>query len=130
MTSKQIRCAFLVASTVLAACSSRTEPASLTTPSGTPAPAVKPAEPTAPGGYAEDPDAKPAADEAIKLLQAKENDPSISLVAIRKAEKQIVAGTNYRLELDLNTAKGPKTAKVVVYQPLRGPSELTSVEGL
>jgi len=86
------------------------------------------------GGYSPDTATAPAivaaSEEALKLLQAKESDPSMKLVSVRKAEAQIVAGTNYRLELELTTAKGPKTVQVVVFKGLDGRYQLTSASGL
>lgn len=69
-----------------------------------------------------------AANEAVKLLQESEADPSIALVKIRKASAQVVAGMNYDLDLDLSTANGPTSKRVIVYRQLNGEYSLTSVE--
>jgi hypothetical protein len=101
----------------------------------TTAPAMAaPAEPPLVGGYTrgdvKDPAIGAAAAEAIRLLQARAKDPTLSLVTIRAADTQVVAGVNYRLELDVRSASGPRNVKAVVYKDLAGKYELTSVEGL
>ena len=102
-------------------------------PAPAPAPAPGPA-PEIAGGYAgqaaNDPDVTKAAEEAIKLLQEKEADPTLKLVSVKKAETQVVAGMNYRMELEVATAKGAKTLKVVVYRSLDGKHQLTSSEAV
>ncbi len=84
------------------------------------------------GGYAAGeataPEVTKAAEEAIKALQEKEADPTLKLVSVKKVETQVVAGMNYRLELEVATAKGAKTLKVVVYRSLDGKHQLTSSE--
>lgn len=71
-----------------------------------------------------------AADEAVKLLRTSENDPSIQLAKIRAVETQVVAGMNYRLDLELTTAKGPKATRVVVFHGLDAKYELVSSEAI
>jgi len=67
--------------------------------------------------------------QAIALLQADRKDPSIGLVAIRSASTQVVAGTNYKLDLDVKTGKGAKHITVVVYKDLSGTRRLSDVSG-
>lgn len=69
-----------------------------------------------------------AAEEAVKLLQA--SDPSVELVGIRSAQAQVVAGMNYRLELELKTADGEKASRVVVFRALDGEYSLTSSDSI
>ena len=91
-------------------------------------------EPNVAGGYSSADIASPkiqsAAAEAVKLLQASKKDSSITLVAIRSAETQVVAGQNIRMKLDLKTAAGPRSVTVVLYKDLSGKGTLTSIEGL
>jgi hypothetical protein len=60
------------------------------------------------------------ADEARRLNQV------IRLEGIAQAERQIVAGTNYRFCLKVATSKGSQSAEVLVYQNLKGQYSLTS----
>jgi hypothetical protein len=99
-----------------------------------PAPA---AQPTSVGGYVvEDVNGKNARDEsanAIELLRAKQNDASIALQTIRSFGSQIVNGMNYRFELDVTTASGPRAITLVMYEsgdPGRVHREISSVTGL
>lgn len=86
------------------------------------------------GGYnaqdIKDPGVQAAAEKAIGLLQAKTNDPSLALGKVVSAQGQVVAGFNYRLELELTSKSGPKKATVGVFRDLKGGHVLTSVEGL
>jgi hypothetical protein len=67
--------------------------------------------------------------QAISLLQADRKDPNIGLVAIRSASTQVVAGTNYKFDLDVKTGKGPKHITVVVYKDASGTRRLSDVAG-
>jgi hypothetical protein len=89
------------------------------------------------GGYKEisktDAGALAAARFAVSA-QAEKKSATIELVAVEHAERQVVAGTNYRLCLTITTS-GEKneadvkiTVKVVVYQNLKGEYKLTSWE--
>lgn len=86
------------------------------------------------GGYESRPvdhaDVQEAAVKAVELLQSRQGDPGLRLIQIKSAESQVVAGLNFRLELELQTQSGVKTAKVVVYRDLQNHFQLTSVEGL
>lgn len=87
------------------------------------------------GGYGEvsatDKEAVAAANYAARA-QAKKQKATIKLVSINRAERQVVAGLNYRLCLKVSvTAKGRKTAKTqviqtVVFQNLKQKLSLTS----
>ena len=71
-----------------------------------------------------------AAGEAVSLLKERQQDSSITLVEVLAAQTQVVAGTNYRLELSLQTGEGAKTVELVMYRNLKKEVSLTSVEGL
>jgi hypothetical protein len=73
-----------------------------------------------------------AAAEFAVDAQAERKDLTIELASIEKAEKQVVAGTNFRLCLKVTTS-GPdddseitSTVKVIVYRNLKGEYSLTS----
>jgi hypothetical protein len=84
------------------------------------------------GGYSaadvKNADVQAAASKAIPLLQEKYGDKSISLKSIKAAESQVVAGTNYRMTLELTTKSGAKEVKVVVYRDLKDNYTLTSAD--
>lgn len=71
-----------------------------------------------------------AAREAIRLLRAQENDASMSLLRIRSAQAQVVAGMNYALELEFSSDRGPGARRVVVFHRLDGAYELASTESV
>ena len=87
------------------------------------------------GGYKaiskSDTGARAAAEFAVDS-QAERKNLTISLVAIEKAESQVVAGTNYRLCLKVTTSGAEDeadvtiTVKVIVYRDLKSKSSLTS----
>lgn len=139
MNSTSSTLSLLVLTASLTACPEKQTPAPAPPPAheakAAPAPAPTPAPgPAIAGGYAgqaaNDPDVAKAAEEAIKLLQEKEADPTLKLVSVKKAETQVVAGMNYRMELEVATAKGARTLKVVVYRSLDGKHQLTSSESV
>lgn len=72
-----------------------------------------------------------AANFAVKA-QAKKQRAKIKLVAVSRAEKQIVAGTNYRLCLQVETTENgkktvvPQTVQTIVFRSLKQKYELTS----
>lgn len=72
-----------------------------------------------------------AAKYAVKA-QAKKQRAKIKLTAIKKAERQVVAGLNYRLCMQVEVIeKGKKTAvpqtiQTIIYQNLKQKYELTS----
>lgn len=89
------------------------------------------------GGYKEipknDAGARAAAEYAVSA-QAEKNGKTIELISVANAERQIVAGTNYRLCLKV-TSQGEKNeadathfVTVVVYQSLKQEYKLTSWE--
>jgi hypothetical protein len=53
---------------------------------------------------------------------------AVSLVAVRRAEQQVVAGLNYRLRLSVQIGGRAREADAVVYQNLKGAYSLTSWE--
>ena len=87
-------------------------------------------QPALAGGYSSaenDPEARKVAEFAVRA-QAKESGKPLQLVKILKAERQVVAGLNYRLEIEV--ADGSKRFKVraVVWKKLDGSLALTSWE--
>lgn len=85
-----------------------------------------------PGGYAPaklTEDVKIAAEFAVQE-QAKREAVALKLVSISKAEKQIVAGVNFRLALKVNRSGSTRAAKVVVFRNLKSRYRLTSWEWL
>jgi hypothetical protein len=76
------------------------------------------------------PKVQKAAAKAVELLRKRANDPSLSLSRVISAETQIVAGQNYRMELELTSHGGTKRVKVVLFRDLQDHEQLTSVEGL
>ena len=66
-----------------------------------------------------------AADFAVKT-QAQKQDVSMSLVSIERAEKQTVAGVNFRLCLKVAIDDETQDIKVVVYRNLKQEYSLTS----
>jgi hypothetical protein len=89
------------------------------------------------GGYKEipktDQDALAAADFAVKE-KAKEDETTIELVSLEKAERQTVAGTNFRLCLKVDVDENEDTPTirkevlVVVFRNLKQVFSLTSWE--
>ena len=85
-----------------------------------------------PGGYAAaelGTEVKAAVDFAIGEQARREAMP-LKLVSISSAEKQIVAGTNYRLVLIVERAGSTRQAKVMVFQDLKARYWLKSWECL
>jgi Aspartic acid proteinase inhibitor len=83
------------------------------------------------GGYQDAPKADPAivaaAKAAVSERQQKEGG-SITLVKIKRAETQLVAGVNYRLCLNVKANGKTQTATVVVNKTLDDKYSLTSWE--
>ena len=87
------------------------------------------------GGYKaiakSDAGARAAAEFAVDA-QAERKNLTIELVAVEKAESQVVAGTNFRLCLKITTSGAEDeadvtiTVKVIVYRNLKGEYSLTS----
>jgi hypothetical protein len=104
----------------------------------TAAPAVlaDPAPPPHPivGGYktgdAASAEATAQAKYAVELLQHKTGDRKLALVAVKAYAKQVVAGTNTKLDLEVMTKDGAKSVSVVMYTDLEQHRSLTSVTGL
>jgi hypothetical protein len=65
--------------------------------------------------------------------QAERKNLTIDLIAVEKAESQVVAGTNYRLCLKVTTSGADDeadvtiTVRVVVYRNLKGEYSLTQL---
>jgi hypothetical protein len=83
------------------------------------------------GGYAEvavtNAQVVTAAEFAVKTLAAMpERTVAISLVEILSAQRQVVAGTNYRLRIKVKVDGAEKEVEVVVWRKLSGEHNLTS----
>ena len=124
----------LVCSVVVVGCGNNAQNAAPAhaAPAPSPAPAPAPTETPIVGGYSNGDvagaDAREQAGHAIALLQQK--DPSIKLTAITSFAMQVVAGRNFRFELEVSTAAGPRHVSVVMFQGLDQHRELSSVNGL
>jgi hypothetical protein len=80
-----------------------------------------------PGGYfatALTEDVKTAAEFAVQE-QSKRQPQTLKLNNIFKAEKQIVAGVNYRLDIMVKQGRSVRGAKVVVFRALNSHYKLT-----
>jgi aspartic proteinase inhibitor len=85
-----------------------------------------------PGGYAPaklSEDVKMAADFAVRE-EAKRQGVDLKLVNISKAQKQIVAGINFGLTLEVNRGGSRRVANVVVFRDLKSRYQLTSWDWL
>jgi hypothetical protein len=90
------------------------------------------------GGYkvvaTDDPEVQAAAEFAVSEQKKKQGDDPLSLVSIEHAERQVVAGTNFRLCLKVKAADetdaGEETqdVKVVVFRSLKNEYALKSWE--
>ena len=92
------------------------------------APACTQAEPQVPGGFSKlkpDEETKVAANFAVGEISKKLNQP-LALKGIVSAERQVVAGWNYRLELNLTKNNQPYRVRAIVWCRLDGTMELTS----
>ena len=81
-----------------------------------------------PGGYSEvkpDEETKVAANFALGEISKKLNQP-LALKGIVSAERQVVAGLNFRLELDLTKSNQPFRVRAIAWRKLDGSMELTS----
>ncbi|KAK9820215.1 hypothetical protein WJX72_007568 [[Myrmecia] bisecta] len=82
------------------------------------------------GGYKQQDESseeyKPVAEFAVKQLSAKENQ-DYSLVKVHSVHTQVVAGRNYKLDLEVAGKSDPsKRYEAVVYEPLKGEKQLSS----
>lgn len=85
-----------------------------------------------PGGYSSaeaEKDVEAAANFAIREIANREG-VVLNLRNISEAEKQVVAGMNYRFILTLDRAGKTRQAKVVVFRDLKSRYSLTSWEWL
>jgi hypothetical protein len=91
------------------------------------------------GGYkvvaTDDPDVQAAAEFAVSEQKKKQGEEQVSLVSIEHAERQVVAGTNFRLCLKVSKAadeddagEEPQDVKVVVFRSLKNEYSLKSWE--
>ena len=63
---------------------------------------------------------------SFAIAQQQFKDPDLALVKIVSAEGQVVAGTNFRLCLDVRRKGQAEQAKTVVFQALNGKMQMTS----
>lgn len=81
------------------------------------------------GGYAEaaanEPGVLRAARFAVREAGRREGR-RVALVAVRRAERQVVAGLNYRLRLSVRAGGRTREVSAVVYEDLKGAYSLTS----
>ena len=87
-------------------------------------------QPALAGGYSPaeiDSEARKVAEFAVKA-QAKASGSPLRLVKILKAERQVVAGLNYRLEIEVTDGSNHLKAHAVVWRKLDGSLALTSWE--
>jgi hypothetical protein len=67
-----------------------------------------------------------AANYAVEARNKAQKGALLKFVAVERAEKQVVAGTNYRLCLTVKTGGANEQATAVIYQNLQNKYELTS----
>ena len=87
-------------------------------------------QPALAGGYSSaeiDPEVQKVAEFAVKA-QAKATGKPLQLVKILKVEHQVVAGLNYRLEIEVADGSKHLKAHAVVWKKLDGSLALTSWE--
>jgi hypothetical protein len=92
------------------------------------APACTQAKPPLPGGFSEvkpDEETQAAANFAVGEISKKLNQP-LALKGIVSAERQVVAGWNYRFELNLTKNNQLYRVRATVWCRLDGTMELTS----
>lgn len=81
-----------------------------------------------PGGFSEvkpDEETRATANFAVGEISKKLHEP-LALKAVVAAERQVVAGLNYRLELDLTKNNQSYRVRAIVWRRLDGTMELTS----
>lgn len=92
------------------------------------APACAQAKPPLTGGFSEvkpDQQTQAVANFAVGEISKKLNEP-LALKGIVSAERQVVAGWNYRFELNLTKNNQPYRVRATVWHRLDGAMELTS----
>ena len=92
------------------------------------APGCTQAHPVLPGGFAElkpDKESEASANFAVGELSKRLNEPLV-LKGIVSAERQVVAGWNDRLDLDVSKDNKPYRVRVIVWRRLDGTMELTN----
>lgn len=97
-----------------------------------PAAAPKPATPPPVGAYAAaavTPELQEAAAFAVRE-QARRERRDLRLLGVERAERQVVAGLNFRMTLRVAQGRESRAARVVVYRPLQGGLQLSAWEWL
>ena len=92
------------------------------------APICTQAEKSVPGGFFKveiDEETRAAAVFATHEISKKMNGP-LELHRLVSVERQVVAGLNFRLELDLTKSNQPIRVRAIVWRKLDGSMELTS----
>lgn len=75
------------------------------------------------------PDESAAASAALSA-RARQEKVSLKLLTIERAERQVVAGLNFRLRLRVEFGGQPRMVEAVVYRNLQGQHQLTSWQWL
>ncbi len=91
-------------------------------------PACTQAETPLPGGFSKvqfDSMTQEAAEFALREISKTEN-AQLKLNQIISADRQVVSGLNYRLDLDLTKSNQPFRVRAIVWRKLDGSMELTS----
>ena len=89
-------------------------------------------QPSLAGGYSSaeiDPEVRRVAEFTLKT-QSKSTGRPLKFIKILKAERQVVAGLNFRLEIEVADGSKQLKARVVVWKKLDGSLALTSWEPL
>jgi hypothetical protein len=89
---------------------------------------TKPEQPALAGGYSSaqiNPEVRKVAEFAVKI-QVEATGKPLQLVKILKVEQQVVAGLNYRLEIEVAEGSKHLKARAVVWKKLDGSLALTS----
>lgn len=85
------------------------------------------------GGYSEVAANDPGVDRAARFAVSEEGrrlKRAVSLLAVRRAEQQVVAGLNYRLTLSVRYGGRTREVRALVYQNLKDAYSLTSWEAV
>ena len=99
-----------------------------------PLPAAAPGPPTPlpVGAYAAaevTPELREAAAFAVRE-QSRRERRDLRLLGVERAERQVVAGLNFRMTLRVAQGRESRAARVVVYRPLRGDLQLSAWDWL
>ncbi|MEI6178351.1 MAG: cystatin domain-containing protein [Verrucomicrobiota bacterium] len=93
---------------------------------------AKPDQPALAGGYSSaeiDSEVRTVAEFAVKT-KSKSTERPLKLIKILKAERQVVAGLNFRFEIEVADGSKNLKARAVVWKKLHGLLVLTSWDAL